>query len=138
MPVSFQILPVRGLVYVRYEGFARIAESAELFARYMAHPDFAPGQKQLVDLAGVTGIEADFPKLLGLQARKAEAFLPGGVQTMIVYHAPGAVSRRMAEMVRRSWSEIPSVVPVVVESEVEALEVLGLRERRFAEILQTA
>jgi hypothetical protein len=136
MPVTFRILPRRGLVYVRYEGFAQLAETAEVFGRYMTHPDYAPGQKQIVDLAAVTAIEQDFARLLALQARKAEAFMPGGVQTVIVYHAPTAISRRMAEMVRRSWADVPNVVPVVVETEAEALSVLGQPETCFADLLQ--
>ena len=137
MPVTFQILPERGLVYVRYQGFVKLADTAEVFARYTAHPDYAPGHKQLVDLGAVTGIESDFAKLLELQARKADAFLPVGLQTMLVYYAPTETSRRMAGMIRRSWSEVPWVVPVVAETEAAALEILGQRERRIADMLQT-
>ena len=102
----------------------------------MAHPDYAPGQKHGVDLAAVTGIELDFARLPVLQARKADAVMPGGAQTVIVYHAPTAISRRMAEMVRRSWADVASVVPVVVETEAEALRVPGESETCFADLLQ--
>ena len=102
----------------------------------MARPDYAPGQKHVVDLAAVTGIELDFARLPALQARKADAVMPGGAQTVIVYHAPTAMSRRMAEMVRRSWADVPSAVPVVGETEAEALRVPGEPETCFADLLQ--
>ena len=60
MPASFRILPERGLVYVQYSGFIRLADTQRLIQAYLAHPDRHPGQKQLVDLAAVTGFEQDF------------------------------------------------------------------------------
>jgi hypothetical protein len=138
MPVSFKIFRDRGLVYVKYEGFALLDESARTFAAYAAHPEFRPGQKQLVDLAGVTGIEKDYVKLFALQARKADVFLGSGAQTLLVYYAPTPVSFAMAESVLRSWEPSGAVIPLVQQDEAEALEILGQPERSFEELLQAA
>lgn len=138
MPVSFKIFPERGLVYVRYTGFARLDESLEVFGRYATHPDFRPGQKQLVDLSDVTGIETDYVKLFALQARKADVFLGHDVQTLLVYYAPTSVSMELAESVIRSWEPSGSVIPLIQEDEGESLQLLGQPERSFEELLQTA
>ena len=50
MPASFRILPKHGLVYVRLYGHIWPAESLEAFRNYLRHPDFRPGQKQLIDM----------------------------------------------------------------------------------------
>lgn len=138
MSVTFQILPRRGLVYVRYEGFARLADSFAAFGQYAAHPDRRPGQKQLVDLAGLTGLEKDYAKLFELQAKKAEVFLAGEAQTLLVYHAPNELSYGMARMILRSWEPIRSVIPLIQQTEAGALELLGQPETSFAEMLERA
>ncbi|MCA0871991.1 hypothetical protein LCL97_14220 [Seohaeicola saemankumensis] len=139
MPVSFRILPNRGLVYVRYEGFAKLDDSFAAFAEYAQHPDRKPGQKQLVDLEQITGMEKDYAKLMALQAAKADTYVEGGAQTLLVYYAPNELSYGMARMILRSWEPIRSVVPVIQQTEAGALEILGQREHSFAEMLaQTA
>lgn len=138
MPVSFKILPERGLVYVRYTGFAGLDESFEVVGQYARHPDFRPGQKQLVDLSGVTGVEQDYLKFFALQARKADIFLGGAAQTLLVYYAPTPISMNLAEAVIRSWEPSGAVIPLIQEDEAEALQLLGQPERSFAELLQAA
>lgn len=138
MPISFHILRSRGLVYVKYEGEISIADSARAFSSYGTDPDFRPGQKQLVDLADVTGWEPDFPRLMALQAQKAEALFDPTLQTLFVYHAPTAQTRAMARWVLRSWEGLDCVVPLIIDTEAEALSVLGQPEARFSELLQSA
>jgi hypothetical protein len=135
MPASFRILSDRGLVYVRYHGRATAQDGLDAFRAYMAHPDCRPGLKQLVDLSAVTDIEQDFPRLLQLQAVKAEQFVTEGPQTLIVYFAPGAMPQRMAMQIIRSWDGIDHVVPRVLTDEAECLSVLGLAETRLADLL---
>ena len=138
MSVSFKILPERGLVYVRYDGHAAVADTLRVFAEYARHPDCRPGQKQLVDLSGIASFETDFAKLLELQARKADVFMAEGVQTLIVYHAPTPETRRMARLIERSWEPFSSVVALVQEDEANALALLGQRETRFSDLLEGA
>lgn len=138
MAVSFRIFPERGLVFVRYEGTARVTDTSAVFAQYMQHPHFRPGQKQLVDLGGLSDMDADFPELMKLQAHKADAFLAGLSETLVVYHAPTELTLKMARFVERSWDDVPGVVPIVVQHEEEALSLLGMQERSFGELLARA
>ena len=130
MPLSYRIYPDIGLVYVRYSDHADISETFEVFARYMADPEFRSGQKQLVDLSAVTSFDKDYAALLALQARKAEAFLRGP-ETIIVYYAPTRATREFASLAMRSWEELDAIVAVVQDTEAGALEVLGLAEKSF-------
>lgn len=138
MPLSYRILPHRGLVYVRYEGFARAAESARVFAEYAADPDCQPGQKQLIDLSAVTGFDHDFPTLIELQAQKVDAFVRGAAETLLVYYAPQKVAYDMTRLVLRSWEGVDAVVALVQQDEAEALALLGQPERSMVELLEAA
>ena len=136
MPISFQILPRRGLVYVRYAGHISFSETAQAFGAYMQHPDMRRGQKQLIDLAAVTDRDRDFAELLRLQAIKADAFLGAGHEVHFVYYAPTARTLPMARMVLRSWEDVPGVIPLIAETEADALAVLGQPETTFDALLQ--
>ncbi len=131
MSVSFQIFPTRGLVYVRYDGFVDLNESLAAFGDYMRHPDCKPGQKQLVDLSAVTGFERDFSKMLKMQATKVDLFSKGGVETLIVYYAPSRMAQDMARLIVPSWEPFDGVVPLIQDSEANALALLGQREDSF-------
>ncbi|MGV6849213.1 MAG: hypothetical protein ACWA5A_12630 [Marinibacterium sp.] len=138
MPVSFRIFPGRGLVYVRYAGHTYLDESFAAIADYMRHPDFRPGQKQLVDLAAVTGYERDFARLLELQAGKADLFGGSGLETLIVYYAPTPQSRDLARLVMRSWEPFDHVIARIQETEADALALLGEPERDFDTLMALA
>lgn len=138
MSISFRILPDRGLVFVRYEGVIHFADSERAVAAYAADPEARPGQKQLVDLAAVTGWERNFPRLMRLQTAKAEVFLGSRHDLLIVYHAPSVRTRELARLTLRSWDGVPGVVPLVQETEAGALNVLGQPETSFAALSQNA
>lgn len=135
MPVRFHILRNASLVYVHYQGFARVSETLTAFSEYARHPLCRPGQKQLVDLSGINGFERDYVKLFQLQAKKTEVFTGHHAQTLIVYYAPTPETLAMARLIERSWEPFPSVVARVQQSETDALALLGLREESFAELL---
>lgn len=138
MSVSFRIFPDRGLVYVRYAGFARLDDTLAAFAQYARHPAVRPGQKQLVDLSAMTGYEQDFTKLMQVQAQKADVFGTDGVQTLMVYFAPTPLSRDIARLALRSWEPFEAVVALIQDDEAQSLELLGQPERSFAALLQHA
>ena len=138
MPLTVQILPIHNLVYVRYSGIARVEETMRAFAEYVQHPDFRPAQKQLVDLAEVTGFEADYVDLIKLQARKAEAFYDGIHETLMAYYAPNDEALRLARLAMNSWDATSGVVVCVTQHEDEALAMLGLGAARIEELLQSA
>lgn len=138
MPVTFRILPKHGLVYVRYEGQARLIDTTTAFAAYTVHPEFRPGQKQLVDLSAITGWDGDFLELMKIQAQKAEAFRGVGAQTMMVYYAPTKTSLDLAKIALQSWDGLDGVITLVQQSELGTLALLGLAERSFEQLLQEA
>jgi len=138
MSVTYRILPDRGLVYVRYEGYTRLDDTLALFARYAVDPQMRPGQKQLVDLSAITGFEQDFTKLMQVQAQKVDVFATGGVQTLLVYYAPTPLGRELAGLALRSWEPFDAVIALIQEDEAQSLELLGQREHSFAELLQHA
>ncbi|SHI86866.1 hypothetical protein SAMN05444000_103250 [Shimia gijangensis] len=138
MPVSFRILKSRGLVFVKYEGEARFDDTAQAFAEYAQHPDCRPGQKQLVDLSGITSMEKNFTKLMQLQAQKADVFAGNNAETLIVYYAPNPEGLGIAQMILKSWEPFDSVVPIVLDDEAESLAILGLKEASLSELLTSA
>ena len=138
MSVTFRIFPDRGLVYVRYAGFARLDDTMAAFAAYSAHPDSRPAQKQLIDLSAITGFEQDFTKLMQVQAHKVDTFAAVGAQTLMVYFAPTQLSRDLARLVLRSWEPFDTVVALIQDDEAQSLELLGQPEHSFSDLMQHA
>lgn len=136
MSVSFRILKNHGLVYVRYEGHACLADTTRVVADYVGHTDYRRGQKQLVDLSALTGWDGDYLELMKVQALKAEAFFGGENATLLLYFAPSALSFRLAKLALNSWDGLDSVVARVQQSELGCLTLLGLAERSFAQLLE--
>jgi hypothetical protein len=139
LPASFTILPERGLVYVRYDGFVTLDDTARAIADYMRHPGRRPGQMQLIDLSSVTGFENNIVRLMEMQAQKADMFRPAdGVQTLLVYYAPEPEGFEMAKLVLRSWQGVTSVMATIQRHESDALDILGQPERRLEDLLSAA
>jgi len=137
MPVDFNILPERGLVVVRYSGYASVNDTLTASEAYVSHPDYASGQKQLVDMTEVTGFEKDHIQFMEMQARKAERLARSGSQSLVVYIAPTAVSKGLSAMFVRSWADVDAVVQLVQHSEAEALALLGQQEETIDSLLAT-
>lgn len=135
MAVSFRIFPTRGLVYVRYEGFVDLESTFLALSEYAQHPNYAPGQKQLVDLSRITDYERDFARIMSVQARKVDIFAGNALETMFMYYVDSAISRDMARTILRSWEGIDSVVARVQDHEGSALQLLGLPETNFDDLL---
>ena len=138
MPVTFDVLPDRGVVFVRYEGRATTAEGLDSFNRYAASADFRPGHKHLIDLSQVTHLRTDYVELLKLEAARAFALLGHGVQTLVAYYAPTRDTLELAHLSQSCWEGIDSVVPRVFTIEQAALDFLGLREPRIADLMARA
>ncbi|MGR3635370.1 MAG: hypothetical protein ACU0BK_05515 [Shimia sp.] len=139
MPASFRIQKSNGLVYVQYSGHIEMQDTQDIFARYLQHPDYAPGQKHLVDFSQVTGWDADYVELMAMQAEKAAAFMGHASQTLIVYYAPNELGRSIAQLAVNSWEPFPSVVPMVQDTREAALSILGLNSTEISRFLdQTA
>ncbi|MEO0391323.1 MAG: hypothetical protein AAF218_10345 [Pseudomonadota bacterium] len=136
MPVTFHVLPHRGLLVVQASGHILLNDMVNATARYEAHPGFDPGQKQLVDLSAVTGFEADYPRFLAMQARKAARFDARQAQTLVVYVAPSPPAQRMATLFARTWDSVDAVVALVQHEPARALALLGQPETTLAALLR--
>lgn len=108
------------------------------FADYSADPNCRPGQKQFVDLSAVTEILRDYTKIMEMQAIKTDVFMGGDAQPIIIYYAPTQISQNLAGIILRSWESFSAVVPVVVETEKDAMEILGLKEISISQMLTAA
>jgi hypothetical protein len=137
MPVEFKILPKRGLVVVQFSGYATVNETLTATEAYVSHPEYVAGQKQLVNMTEVTGFEKDYVQFMGMQARKTERLVRSDLQSLVVYIAPTATSRDLSAMFVRSWIDIGYVVPLVQDSESEALALLGQPEETLDILLAT-
>ncbi|WP_299549214.1 hypothetical protein [uncultured Tateyamaria sp.] len=138
MPIQFRILPDRGLVVVRYTGHVAIDDTLDATRVYLADPDYAPGQKQLVDFSTITGYEKDYVRFMQMQANKAGRFANAGVQSLVVYIAPTPISRELSTLFIKSWDDVDAVVPMVQQSEAEALTLLGQPETTVEMLLAPA
>ena len=137
MAVEFKIFPERGLVVVRYSGYATINDTLTATKAYVSHPEYAAGQKQLVDMTGINCFEKNYVQFMNMQAQKTERFVRSGLQSLVVYIAPTAISRSMSDMFVRSWTGVDAVVPLVQHSETEALALLGQSEESLDILLAT-
>ncbi|MBT0957025.1 hypothetical protein IV417_06490 [Alphaproteobacteria bacterium KMM 3653] len=138
MPVEFTIFPRRGLVVVRFFGFVAIDDILEATRAYISHPDYVAGQKQLVDMAGVSGFENDPVRFMQMQAGKAKRLAASGLQSIVVYIAPTEISRECSAMFVRSWKKLETVVPLVQDTEAQALALMGQPEESIAELMNAS
>jgi hypothetical protein len=138
MPVTFAILPRLGLVYVRYWGFAALSETIAQVQAYGRHPDFRPGQKHLIDMAGVTGYERDFPAIMQMMAGITDVLMQRPTEVLVVYLTPTPLAQDMARAAIRSWEGMPGLVTRMQEDEAAALSLLGLPHGSIAEMFAKA
>jgi lipid A disaccharide synthetase len=132
MPVSFQIYPSRGLVLARFVGHILLEDCLTSAKAYAEHPDANPTQNQLIDLTGVTSYEHDFVRIMSTMAQLPDHLLRSGAEPMVVYIAPSRVAQEITTLVMRSMSGVMGLVVRVVETEAQALEILGVPERAVA------
>ena len=137
MPVSLQILPEHYLVCIRYDGLMRVAENAQVLADIVGHPAFRKGMRGLVDLTGLTDWERDFPAIMRLHAAEAEVHDNPYRPTLLVCIAPDDHSRRIAQIINRTWDSSGRKVTVTVETAPEAFAVLGIDAPSVAALLQS-
>ena len=138
MPVKFHILPQRNLILFTYSGMVGLQESMDAVSACARSAEYRPWMRQLCDLSLVTGVEKDFPKLLKMQAKFAEDLQDNGHDLIVLFYAPNKAGQELADMARRSWDGLNSVIVMVQTHEAEALALLGLRETRMDELMQVA
>lgn len=136
MPVSFRVLPEHFLVYIDVDGWLGISEGVRATDAFVADPGYAKGMRQLVDLRDLTGWERDFAEIMKNQARQVDVHDDPRRPAVIVVLAPGAEARGLAGVIQLPWTNTQRVVSVTVETEAEALAVLGLQAASLARLLE--
>jgi len=129
MPVTFKILPRRALVVFTYSGMVGLQESLDAIAACVGNPEYQPSMRQLCDLSAVTGVERDFPALLKMQAKMVESLQPAESDLVVLFYAPSRAGQEMAQMARKSWEGLNSVLVLTQDNEAKALALLDLPER---------
>jgi hypothetical protein len=127
MPASLRILPELALAVTRYQGVVNIEDGFDVLEAYLAHDDRRAGQRHLIDMAKVTAMEQNFPRLFELQARRAAVFPATEHPVMLVYHAPTPTSLRQARLSQRSWEGLDGAIVCVATDWDGAMDILGLR-----------
>ena len=138
MPVTFKIIPKRQLILFTYSGLVTLQESMDIVAQSARDPLYQPWQRHLCDLSAVTEVERDFLRLMQMQAKIAETFQPQAHDTIVLFYAPTKAGQMMAEMARKSWEGLNSVLVMVQHSEAQALAMLDLPEQNLQALLQIA
>ncbi|MCB1331463.1 MAG: hypothetical protein KDK28_19265 [Maritimibacter sp.] len=138
MPVTFRILPSQYLIYLRYHGILAAEDNIRVLGEIVAHPDFRKGMRALVDLTGIDGWDPDYLAVMRFGAREAEVHDDPARPTVVVCLAPNDETRRIAQIVNRTWEGSGRKVAVTVDTEPEALAVLGIGLPSIAAMLQSA
>ena len=89
-------------------------------------------------MSNITDYEKDYVQFMNLQASKTERLARSGVQSLVAYIAPTEVSRDLSALFVRSWADVRSVVPLIQQSEAEALALLGQPEETLEALLENA
>lgn len=134
MPVDTFVLPQLNLAVFVYSGPVTFQEASEAVAGVAQHPDHHDTMNQLCDLSGVTAVERDFAELMKMQASLTEHLLPQSGEKLVVFCAPHAAARSMANMARKSWDGFNQVLVRLVEREDQAMALLGLKQNSIAEL----
>lgn len=136
MSISFQILHDRGVVLAKLTGRVLMQDCLSAAAAYARHPEARPTQPLLIDLSAVTGHETDYVKILQAMARLPDYLWHRGTERLVVCLAPHAQSRQISAAAARAILEIPEGIARIAQTEADALEILGLPERRLCDLSQ--
>ncbi len=138
MAYLIRIFPEHDLAYIRYSGMASLDDYISVVEEYPRHPDFRLGQKNLIDLTHLEGIERDYTRIMALQAKIAEYATRAPSEIMSVVVAPTPVAREATQIVFRSWQDLDSpILRRVVPSMEEACDLLGIEEETLEGLLSS-
>ena len=138
MPFEFTILPKRNLALFTYSGQVSFQESANVVAAAAAHPDHRPSMRQICDVLRVTGVEKNYFGLLKMQAQIVDSLAPKGAERLVIFYAPSKGGQEMAQLARKSWEGLNSVIILVQEDEAATLALIGLPETCLAALREAA
>ena len=135
MPTQYQILPARNLVYIRHFGRVTTASAEESFAAFIADPLMQPGQNHLADFSGVTSFDSDPVEFMRFMARIAFDLTSKTTEQFLVLYGPDGPGHELVRANLRTWDGQKGMTVRMAGSEAEALDILGIAERRFSALL---
>lgn len=136
MPVDYRILPEHYLVYFRIAGWLDIAEGIRVSDTFLAAPDYRKGMRRLLDLSTMTGWERDFTSIMKEQAQHLDHFDDPQRPTLIVVLARNKEAMSFAHAIRAPWESTGRALVVIVQTEAEALTVLGIDAPNLATVIE--
>ncbi|MCB1467503.1 MAG: hypothetical protein KDK08_10275 [Rhizobiaceae bacterium] len=136
MPVTFRFLPEHFLIYFRIEGWIEIQEAVRAATELRAAPAYRKGMRQLVDLSALTGWERNFTAIMKEHANQVDVLDDPQRPSLIVLLAPHEEASSLAQAIRTPWERSQRAVMVTVDSEVEALTVLGIDAPSVAAVIE--
>lgn len=136
MSCKYTILKPFGLAYIRLADVVTARDSYDELLRFAQDPEATPDLNQLIDLQDVTGLKLNVLDLLRMHARKAEIFTMSEQDRLFVHIAPTPIARKVSGLVLKSWDRVPGITQRVVQTEDQALEILGLRQRTIDALMQ--
>ncbi|MEM6729846.1 MAG: hypothetical protein AAF618_15175 [Pseudomonadota bacterium] len=122
------------LIYVWLDGSATLQDGYREVVGAARAGGIRPGVPHLLDLAGLKTFDPDALQVMQLNLDVSETRTLFGPETLLVIHAPTAISREMAKMMRDFWEGSGVVLVRIGQDELGSLMILGRRERSFAEI----
>lgn len=132
--MSFQIIHDRGVVLARLTGRVVLEDCVNAAATYARHPAARPTQPLLIDLTAVTGYETNYSNILQAMVRLPDYLWRSGAERLVVCLAPTPLSRQISASVVRAILALPGGIARIAQTEADALEILGLPERRLRDL----
>ncbi len=126
MPVRFRILPELALIHIRYTDTAGVDETLRAMKSCVAHPDFDPGFRHLVDFAGLTDFRFDPVDLIQVAARVPDIIDDRARGTYLIYYAPTPGAQRLVQAVMKSWQGVSASVLAMADDPHKVADCLGL------------
>ena len=71
-------------------------------------------------------------------AQIVDSIAPKGSERLVIFYAPGKAGQEMAQLARKSWEGLNSVIILVQDDEAAALALLGIPQTRLATLLERA
>jgi hypothetical protein len=136
VPIVFQTSLELDLLVAEWSGHITMADWRTTFERYLADAHYRPGRTELIDLSGVTHLDAGFHAIWGA-LNSVNAQQPGTtVRTRTLIIAPGDVVFGLGRMYQTLADNADGIRVEIHRDPADALAALGLAFASVPELLQ--
>lgn len=126
MPIDFWTSVSLDLLYARWSGHIDLRLFRETYARYITDHNYKAGRTELINLSGISGIDADFKKIWSALRLVNQATPGTKIKTRSVVIAPTDLAFGFARMYQALAETEPGIRIEVCRTEAEALDALDL------------